>query len=62
MLLTFMSEDPKTITRATRLRLGQEMHKILKGSRLEIFEDAAHCPNYEQPEKFNEIVSGFLMS
>lgn len=46
--------------RSIRLSLGQEIHKILKGSRLEIFEDAAHCPNYEQPEKFNEIVSGFL--
>lgn len=46
--------------RSIRLKVGQEMHKILKGSRLEIFEDAAHCPNYEQPEKFNEIVIGFL--
>lgn len=46
--------------RSIRLKLGQEMHKILKGSRLEILEDAAHCPNYEQPEKFNELVMGFL--
>lgn len=30
------------------------MHRILKGSRLEIFEDAGHMPQYECPEKFNE--------
>lgn len=46
--------------RAIRLKLGQEMHKILRSSRLEIFEDAAHCPNYEQAEKFNDIVISFL--
>ena len=46
--------------RSIPLELGQEMHKILKGSRLEIFEDSAHCPNYEEPEKFNKVVIDFL--
>ena len=46
--------------RSIRLELGQQMHKLISGSRLEIFKDAAHCPNYEQPTKFNHIVTGFL--
>jgi len=46
--------------RSIRLELGQEMQKILKGSRLEILDNAGHSSNYEQPEKFNQIVTGFL--
>jgi 2-hydroxy-6-oxonona-2,4-dienedioate hydrolase len=43
------------------LELGQHLHEILKGSRLQILEESAHCPNYEEPEKFNAIVSEFLL-
>jgi len=46
--------------KAIPLRLGQEMHRILKGSRLEIFENSGHEPNDEEPEKFNQVVLDFL--
>lgn len=40
--------------------LGIKMHKVLRNSRLEFFENSAHCANYEQPERFNETVMRFL--
>ena len=46
--------------KAIRLELGQEMHRILKGSRLEILDDAGHVPNYERAEDFNRIAIEFL--
>ena len=42
------------------LRLGRELHRILKGSRLEIIDRAGHCPNEEQPEIFNRLAVEFL--
>jgi 3-oxoadipate enol-lactonase len=30
------------------------------GARLEVFEDADHLPSYREPERFNELVLGFL--
>ena len=42
------------------VKRGQEMHNILKGSRLEIFERAGHCPHDEQAQKFNQIALDFL--
>ena len=42
------------------LEIGKQMRKILKGSHLEILDPAGHCPNDEQPEKFNEIAIRFL--
>ena len=44
------------------LKCGQEMHKTLKGSRLEILDQAGHCPHDEQSERFNELALGFLSS
>jgi len=41
---------------------GQEMHKILRGSRLEIFEQMGHCPHDEQSQKFNQLALDFLAS
>lgn len=46
--------------RSIRLKLGLQMHKILRGSHLEVLEHSAHCPNYEQPKEFNDIVVDFL--
>jgi len=46
--------------KAIPLKLGQEMHRILKGSRLEVFEDSGHEPHDEEPEKFNRVVLDFL--
>ncbi|MBT3240131.1 MAG: alpha/beta hydrolase [Chloroflexi bacterium] len=43
-------------------RLSEKVHQILKGSQLEILDDAGHCPNDEQSEKFNELVLAFLAS
>ncbi|MBW8012662.1 MAG: alpha/beta fold hydrolase [Chloroflexi bacterium] len=39
---------------------GEQMHDILKGSRLEIIENAGHVPNYEQSKIFNQLALDFL--
>jgi pimeloyl-ACP methyl ester carboxylesterase len=46
--------------KAIPLRLGQEMHRILKGSELEVFDKSAHEPHDEEPEKFNRVALDFL--
>jgi len=43
------------------LRGGQEMHRVLKDSRLEIMDDVGHVPNYENPEVFNRLAVNFLL-
>ncbi|MBL7208964.1 MAG: alpha/beta fold hydrolase [Dehalococcoidia bacterium] len=47
--------------KAIPLRCGEEMHRILKGCRLEIIDDAGHVPNYERPEVFNQLAMDFLL-
>jgi pimeloyl-ACP methyl ester carboxylesterase len=42
------------------LRLGQDMHHILKGSELKVFEHSAHEPHDEEPEMFNQLALDFL--
>ena len=42
------------------LILGQAMHEILTGSRLETIENTKHVPNSERPEQFNKIAIDFL--
>jgi pimeloyl-ACP methyl ester carboxylesterase len=44
------------------LRCGQEMHRVLKGSRLEVLDDAGHVPNFEKADPFNRLVLDFLGS
>lgn len=44
------------------VKLAEDMHRILKGSQLEILDPAGHCPNDEQPEKFNQAAIHFLSS
>jgi len=46
--------------KAISLDNGQEMHRILKDSRLEILEEAGHCAHDEQSELFNQLALGFL--
>jgi len=46
--------------KAVPLRCGREMHRILKGSRLEIIDDAGHVPNFERAEVFNQLALDFL--
>jgi len=42
--------------------VGQELHKLLNGSRLEIFSQAGHCSNIDQHERFNRLMLEFLAS
>jgi len=42
------------------LSIGEEMHRIIKGSQLEIFDQAGHCAHDDQPEMFNQVVLDFL--
>jgi pimeloyl-ACP methyl ester carboxylesterase len=46
--------------RSVPLESGMTMHRILVGSRLEVFDDAGHLPNVDQAERFNEVVIEFL--
>jgi pimeloyl-ACP methyl ester carboxylesterase len=42
------------------IRLIKEVYRILPGSRLEVFDQAGHCPHDEHPKKFNQLVLEFL--
>ncbi|MBW2409280.1 MAG: alpha/beta hydrolase [Deltaproteobacteria bacterium] len=42
------------------LQKGEEMHRILKGSRFEVLDNAGHVPNYECAEEFNKLSLDFL--
>lgn len=46
--------------KAIPLRCGREMHRILKGSRLEILDNAGHVPNFERAGDFNQLAVDFL--
>lgn len=55
VLLVWGRED-----KAIPLRCGQQLHGILKGSRLEILDKAGHVSNFEQSERFNRLAVDFL--
>ena len=42
------------------VRHGEEAHRTLPGSRLEIFEKVGHLPQLEAPGRFSEALEGFL--
>lgn len=42
------------------LEMGETTHRLIPGSRLEIFESGGHGLPTEQPERFNRLVSEFL--
>jgi pimeloyl-ACP methyl ester carboxylesterase len=42
------------------LPIGEELHHILKGSRLEILDMAGHCAHDDRSDIFNELVLDFL--
>ena len=46
--------------KANPVRLGQDMHRILKSSRLEVLDSAGHVPNYECSDEFNRLALDFL--
>jgi len=39
---------------------SQTMHRLIPGSHLEIIAGAAHMSNFEQPVRFNDLLSSFL--
>lgn len=39
---------------------GEEAHRVLPGSRLEIFADSGHLPQIEQPSRFITVLEDFL--
>lgn len=36
------------------------MHEHIPGARMEVFEDSGHAPFYEEPDRFNAVVTGFV--
>ena len=54
--LVFWGREEKSIN----LSIGQELHKLLKGSRLEVLDQAGHCSHMDQPERFNQLALEFL--
>jgi pimeloyl-ACP methyl ester carboxylesterase len=55
VLLVWGRED-----KAIPLRRGEEMHRRLKGSRLEVLDNAGHVPNFERAQDFNRLAVDFL--
>jgi len=54
-LLVWGRED-----RSIPLERGRAMHALLKGSRLQIIDNAGHCPHDEQSVLFNQLAVDFL--
>ncbi len=46
--------------RSIPVERGEAMHRILSGSRLEIIDNAGHCPNDEGSAVFNRLACEFL--
>ncbi|MFT4680757.1 MAG: pimeloyl-ACP methyl ester carboxylesterase [Granulosicoccus sp.] len=42
------------------LSYGRRMNEKLSSATMEVFENSGHIPHYEEPEKFNELVSHFI--
>jgi pimeloyl-ACP methyl ester carboxylesterase len=47
--------------KAIPLHTGQEMQRILNASLFKIIDEAGHCPNDDQPERFNHLALDFLV-
>jgi len=45
---------------AIPIRLIEEVHRILAGSRLEVIDQAGRCPHDEQAAHFNRVALEFL--
>lgn len=43
-------------------RHGEEAHRLMPGSRLEIFEGAGHFPHRDDPERFTQVLLDFIRS
>jgi proline iminopeptidase len=46
----------------TPVPCSETIHRLISGSRLEIFENSGHSPQLEEPEKFQAVVRTFLTS
>jgi len=46
--------------RAVPIEAGWQMHGRLPGSRFEVFDRSGHLPNFDEPDRFNDLVVGFL--
>jgi len=40
--------------------IQEDLHRRLPGSEWVVFEQSAHLPHFEEPERFREVVEGFL--
>ena len=45
---------------AVPIEAGWAMHGRLPGSRFEVFDRSSHLPNFDEPDRFNDLVVGFL--
>ena len=45
-----------------KLAMGEELKKGIRGAQLVVFEESAHAPNLEEPQRFNEVLGEFLAS
>lgn len=44
----------------TSVRWAEELHALIPGSRLEIFENSGHMAHAEEPERFTEVIAKFV--
>jgi non-heme chloroperoxidase len=42
--------------------MGCQLHRMIAHSELVVWEDSAHCPMIEQPQRFNALVEAFAQS
>jgi len=56
-LLLWGREDP-----LLPLAMGEELHRLIPGSRLEVWDEIGHCPMLEDPARFDELVTTFAAS
>jgi pimeloyl-ACP methyl ester carboxylesterase len=45
---------------STAVSIGEKMHELLKGSQFKVLDEAGHCSNMDQPERFNQLALDFL--
>lgn len=46
--------------RAVPIESGWAMHGRIPRSRFEVFDRSSHMPNFDEPDRFNDLVVGFL--
>lgn len=46
--------------KVVKLASGDWLHTHLTTSELQVFDDSGHCPMWEEPERFNALLSGWI--